>query len=349
MIQKPDLFPCSRDDTGRTDVLLCAVHFPQGAVVKLECAIASFMQDVIARDLSLKTQQRYRADLTDLARFLQPAVPLEQITADLLRAYFADLQTRKNGHRPDQGLSPFTIEGMYRSIKTFFRWCEWNEYLAANPMQRVRRNKVPKHIVPRLDPAQIDWLLNEVEKTQSPERNLALLLLMVDSGLRRGEVLGLTLSNVYLTEQRVRVMGKGRKERDVPLGEASTAALRAWLTVRPSSAVSNVFLNADGTPFKAEGVRSLFVRLQIRLGLPRLYPHLLRHTFAKQYLKRVKDVKSLQQILGHAKSSTTLDLYVEYDFDDLRQMHQLGSPVDAIKKAQLISVAQESPARSGQT
>ena len=301
--------------------------------MELAHAIQSFLNDTVARDLSPKTYQRYQSDLADLTRFLQPhsITVLEQVTADLLRAYFAELQTRINSRRPDQKLSPFTTEGMYRSIKTFFRWCEWQEYLPANPMRRVRRNKLPNHFVPRLSEAQVGKLLDEVEQTMMPQRNLALILLMVDSGLRRGEVLGLKVDDVYLSERRVRVFGKGRKDRDVPLGDASIRALSEWLALRPPCIWEQVFLTDEGTPFQAAGVRSLFVRLQAHLQLPRLYPHLLRHTFAEIYLKRVRDVKSLQQILGHSKASTTLDLYVEHNFDDLRRLHQIGSPVDGIK------------------
>ena len=305
--------------------------------MELARAVQAFLNDAVARDLSPKTHQRYQSDLADLTRFLQvrSVTALDQVTADLLRAYFADLQNRVNSRRPDQRLSPFTIEGMYRSIKTFFRWCEWEEYLLANPMRRVRRNKLPDHIVPRLSEGQVGMLLNEVEKTLAPQRNLALILLMVDSGLRRGEALDLKLDDVFLDEQRVRVFGKCRKERDVPLGDASTRALGEWLAVRPFSLSDKVFLTDEGTPFQPAGVQSLFARLQARLRLPRLYPHLLRHTFAEIYLKHVRDVKSLQQILGHSKASTTLDLYVAHNFDDLLKMHRIGSPVDTIKKRPL--------------
>jgi integrase/recombinase XerC len=300
--------------------------------MELEHAIQAFLNDVTARDLSPKTHWRYRSDLKDVKNFLKQhsVTTLEQVTADHLRLYFTDLQTRVNRSRRDENLSPFTIAGMYRSIKTFFRWCQWTEYLAANPMRLVRPIKLPNHIVLRLSEEQVKAMLNEVEKTMMPERNLALILLMVDSGLRRGEVLGLKVEDVHLDERRVRVFGKGRKERDVPLGDASTQALTEWFARRPPSASDHVFLNANGTPFHAAGVRSLFVRLQMRLNLKRLYPHLLRHTFAEIYLKRVKDVKSLQQILGHAKASTTLDLYVQHDFEDLRRMHRQGSPVDGM-------------------
>ncbi len=305
--------------------------------MELERAIQSFLNDAVARDLSPKTYHRYQSDLTDLARFFQQrsVATLEQVTADLLRAYFADLQARTNSRRPDQKLSPFTIEGMYRSIKTFFRWCEWEEYLPANPMRRVRRNKLPSRMVPRLSEEQIMALLREVEKTVSPERNLALILLMVDSGLRRGEVLGLKLEDVHLDERRIRVFGKGRKERNVPLGDGSVRALEEYLVIRSSAFSDRVFLSDEGTPFKPAGLKSLLDRLQAKLGLQKLYPHLLRHTFAEMYLKRVRDVKSLQQILGHTKASTTLDLYVEHDFAELLRMHKLGSPVDGMKKASL--------------
>ena len=305
--------------------------------MELEHAIQAFLQDVTARDLSRNTHKRYAADLSDLATYLQSRsiTQIEQITPNHLRAYFSELHARPNGRGLDQFLSPFTVEGMYRTFKTFFRFCECEEYLIENPMHRIRKPKLPDRIVPRLTEEQVELLLNEVENTQSPKRNTAILMLMVNNGLRRGEVIGLTIDNVHLDENRIRVTGKGRKDRDVPLGEASADALRDWLAVRPVSRIENVFLNADGSAFKAFGVRSLFVRLQIHTGLKRLYPHLLRHTFAKLYLKRVRDVKSLQQILGHAKSSTTLDLYVEYDFDDLSAMHRDGSPVDAIKKARM--------------
>ena len=125
--------------------------------MELARAIQSFLNDAVARDLSPKTYQRYQSDLADLTRFLEPhsITLLEQVTADLLRLYMTDLQTRSNQSRPDEKLSPFTIEGRYRSIKTFFRWCEWEEYLPANPMRRVRRNRLPVHFVPRLSEEQL--------------------------------------------------------------------------------------------------------------------------------------------------------------------------------------------------
>jgi len=200
---------------------------------------------------------------------------------------------------------------------------------------------------PDADVDQVAAVLDAAEKTLMPQRNLCLLMLLVDSGLRRGEALGLGLTDLDLEIGKVHVFGKGRKMRWVPLGCASSQALRDWLAQRAPVADPHLFVTDEGTPLHADGVRSLFMRLQQRVGLPRLYPHLMRHTFAQLYLERVQDVKSLQQILGHSRSSTTLDLYVRYPFDVLKRLHAQGSPVDAIKKARQSSVAPEGTPSKG--
>ncbi len=292
--------------------------------MELECAVESFLGDVTARDLSRKTWRRYHDDLSELVAFLRAReiTQLECVTADQLRAYLTYLLTKPNHRRPDQKLSPFSVEGKYRSLKTFFAFACTEGWIIGNPMARLRRNKLPKRIVQRLSEDQVRMLLSEVRRTKSPKRNMALLLVLVMCGLRRGEALGLALEDVNLIERKIRVMGKGRKERMVPLGQAVTQAVSDWLEIRPPSSNRNVFVNEDGSAFQAEGVRSLLNRIKRRLGLPRLYPHLLRHSFAKLYLKLTHDPKSLQQILGHSKASTTLDLYVEYEFEDLRETYE---------------------------
>jgi len=297
----------------------------------IENAIERFLQDVIARGLSRATWRRYHDDLLMMAGFLkdQGRCALDTVTADDLRAYLAHLISQPNSRHSGRTLSLFTVEGRYRSAKAFFNWCTTDELIKRNPMLHVRRPKLPKRLVARLSEDQVQRLLDLVEQTQSPQRNMALILLLVGSGLRRGEVLGLRVSDVDFREGKVTVIGKGNKQREVPFGAATERALRLWFLARPPSDGDRVFINADGTPFEADGVRSIFLRLGRKLGVPRLYPHLLRHTFAKLYLKRA-DAKSLQQILGHAKASTTLDLYVHFEFDDLRQIYNRASPIDAL-------------------
>lgn len=301
--------------------------------ITLAQAIESFFQDFIARGLSKNTRQRYQDELRDFTKFLngKGKTELHTVTKEDLRAYIAELLTRTHRHHPDQTLSPHTADGHYRTIKAFFTWCTADGLLDRNPMLNVRHPELPIRLVPRLSEEQVAKLLGLIEQTKSPQRNLAMIMLMVGCGLRRGEVLGLRVEDVDLQVGKVTVIGKGDKEREIPTGVIVTQALRAWLLVRPPCTSDKVFIHAGMDQLEKNAIQSLFRRLRKGLGVKRLYPHLLRHTFAKMYLK-CADAKSLQQILGHAKASTTLDLYVSFDFDDLKQIYERVSPIDAIVK-----------------
>ncbi|CAG0962156.1 Tyrosine recombinase XerC [Anaerolineae bacterium] len=294
-----------------------------------------FLLDCKARALSPNTIERYTNDLSTLERFIsiRNVFHLEEITPDLLREFVAHLLARRHRYRADSPISPFTVDGIYRSCRTFFVFCAREDFLQINPMERVRHIKLPQRLVPRLSEDQVYQLIKEVEKTKLPKRNLAMILLLADSGLRRSEMLNLAVDDVHLDEGYVRVVGKGNKQREVPIGKAARKAIRIWLKARPYSKTQSVFVNSDGTPFRKNGLGSLFRRLRKYLGLKRLYPHLLRHTFAKMYLRRSHDHKALQNVLGHSRSSTTLDLYVDYDIEDLKEIHRFASPVDAILKS----------------
>lgn len=297
----------------------------------IAAASQSFLDDCRARALSAKTQSRYLSDLDSLRRFLATRAMdrLEQCSVETLRAYFCWLLSRANRTRKGTQLSPFTVAGMYRSVKTFFMFCHTEHYINFNPMTHVRSIKLPKRLVPRLSEEQVTQLIGLLEHTESPERNLAYFFLLVDSGLRRGEALGLKLSDVDLTKGWAKVIGKGNKERVVPLGSTTCDVLRGYLASRMQhNGCDRMFVCEDGSPWQADGVRSLFKRLRKKMDVQRLYPHLLRHTFAKLFLLRSHDAKALQTILGHARASTTLDLYVDYSASDLTKIHRRYSPVD---------------------
>lgn len=292
--------------------------------MKIELAIQTFLSDVTASNLSAKTWRRYRDDLTELMHFLRDCdiYMLEGITSDHLRDFFTYLMQRPNRGNRERTLAPHSIEGKYRSIKRFFNFCSWEGLLAPNPMSHIHRPKTPKPIVNRLTEEQVLSALHLIDQTKMPERNLALLLLMVYSGLRRGEALGLRIGDIDFKEGSATVTGKGRKTRIVPVNETTAIAIKGWLEIRPKFAEDDyVFVSRDGTRFHEDGVHSLFERMRKKLGLRRFYPHLLRHTFAVLYLKRVKDYKSLQQILGHSRSSTTLDIYTDFDFEHIKRLH----------------------------
>lgn len=302
--------------------------------------LKKFLTDCQARRLSKKTIRRYQDDNQRLFRFAETRHKrhIQQIDKNLLRKFFAELHetipkrqtiiTETNGNK----LSPFTTAGIFRSIKTFFRWCEREGYLKHNPINQLRPPKTPVRIVKRLSEHQIITLLNEIRKSKHPERNLAMILLLCDSGLRRDETISLKLQDIHLQDKFICVKGKGEKEREIPIGETTCYALTEWKNVRPATKSSNFFVSPTGKNLSAETIRSLLRRIRKRIQIERLYAHLLRHTFAKLYLKH-GSVEKLSQILGHKKIKTTLDIYVQgFDIDELIRDHRKGAPVDRIYK-----------------
>jgi len=278
--------------------------------------------------LSPATLSLYRYNLQRVANFLseQAVTAPDQLQPKHLRTFLVDMQRNgKNGN----GVSPVTVDQYWRTLNTFLNHAVAEGVMPINPMERVRRPKVPKRRVKRLDRVQAAKLLTMIRQTALPDRNEAIISLMLDTGLRVGELVCLKPADVNLDEGIARVEGKGDEERYVPLGKASTAALRRYLDKRPQTGAEVLLLSQSGKPLKGSGVRLMLRRLRDELGVYRLYPHLLRHSFARLYLER-GDLRSLQAILGHASITTTAKIYLDPDIDDLRQKHLQASPLDHI-------------------
>lgn len=200
-------------------------------------------------------------------------------------------------------------------------------------MRNVKAPSLPKRHSPRLNPGKLRELIRMVLGTRNPERNLAIVVLMADMGLRVGEVRNLNLSDVYDYDGDLRVVGKGDKERRIPFSEAVSLALEKWLEVR-EAAVDNdaLFPSERARRISENGVGQILRKLRDALGVKRLYPHLLRHTFANLYLAARGDLKTLQAILGHSDITTTANFYLEPDREQLqREIHE-HSPMSHIWK-----------------
>lgn len=295
--------------------------------MKIASAVQTFLLDCQAGHLSPNTTCRYQRDLSELVGYAaaHSIGDMDCITPDLLRDYFSYQLGRENLRNPGHTLSPFSVHGRYRSIRRFFNFAMLEGWIETNPIERVRKPKLPKLIPPRLSADEVKRVLAEIARTDLPERNLSLLMLYAISGLRLSEALGLRLCDVDFRQGVAVVLGKGSKQRVVPIHRATQLALERWLVVRPFTDSDRIFVTVKGTPLTEAGVHTLFARLKMWLGIEgRFYPHLLRHTFANLYLMRRPDYKGLQQILGHAQSSTTLDLYAHFNADHLKAMHQLA-------------------------
>ena len=285
--------------------------------MKLTHAIQKFLLDCTSRGLSAKTTRRYHDDLHRLTHHMNnPNKLLRSITSDELKILFVKLHERK--------LSPFSIEGIHRSLNCFFNFCEREQFIASNPMRHMKKPKLPHQIIPRLDEGQIKQLFSAIRYTNDAQRNQAIVMFMIDSGLRRGEITKLMMLDVH--RRFVKVKGKGRREREVPISRETQSAIKKWITIRPASNDNHLFITHTGKPLTDSAIASLFRRLKKTLNLKRFYPHLLRHTFAKAYLRK-GDAKSLSLILGHQKVSTTLEIYVDYDLQDLIRKHHVAHPI----------------------
>jgi site-specific recombinase XerD len=167
----------------------------------------------------------------------------------------------------------------------------------------------------------------------SNARNQTIFMLMLDTGLRMGELINLKMDDIHMNEGLLKVIGKGKKERIVPMGSNAQRALQRYLfRYRPkpfSTSIDYVFLSQVGKPLTDNSVKLIFSRLAKRSGVARLHAHLCRHTFATRFLINGGDVFTLQQILGHS----TLEMvrhYVNLAANHVAIQHQKFSPLDRL-------------------
>lgn len=280
---------------------------------------------------SPRTTEWYRANLAEFTRFLERDGQVAAV-ADLqptsVRRWLLALNSRPTA------LSPSSLAGRVRTVKAFGTWVAAELDLPSNPVRAVPIPRVPDQLVPSLRDHEIARLIQAATETRHPQRDTALILLMIDTGIRLSEVAALRVGDVDLIDGRCRVMGKGSRERSVPFGRRTRKALRGWIaTMRLAPAASSpLFVGPRGPALAPRGIHQLIRRLARRAGIEtRCSPHILRHTFARAFLINGGDVFSLQRILGHSPRSIQITRrYVELLDEDLRAVHRLASPVDRL-------------------
>lgn len=268
----------------------------------LQDAIAGFLIEQQIRGNSEKTLVYYRSSLSRAAAFLGEGLSLDDLTLSRLREYYLSLR--------EKGLSSVTLQSYIRALRSFLTWCYREEYISQDLSAKFRLPKAQRKEIDTLTDTEVRALLGCFNPRSLLQlRNLCICSLMLDSGLRRDEVVTLSLSLLHVREGYAIVNGKGNKQRTVPLGLHTRKQLQRYLSRRPGCAPSDrVFLKGDLSPVSGNTIRQLFDRLKTRAGIPRLKAHLLRHTFATRYLENGGDIYSLQQILGH----TSLEMVKRY-------------------------------------
>jgi site-specific recombinase XerD len=200
-------------------------------------------------------------------------------------------------------------------------------------MRRLKLPKLPKTFPEPLTEEEIQRVLTVcMEGSKDKQRNLAIMMLFLDTGIRLDELVNLRLSRVDFAVGEMTIFGKGGKERKVPIGSQAKKALINYITKERSEPVNprdedNLFLNTDGDPITHDAVEKLFQRVRKAAGLARFHPHVCRHTFSVRYLVNGGDAFSLQKILGHTSLEMTRK-YVNLASDDVKDKHRRFSPMD---------------------
>jgi len=290
--------------------------------VSLDEAIRRFIQRGEARNLSPRTLQFYRERLGVFRAWLDaerlPAVAPHDLTASTIRSFLAHERERT---------SAATAKHAHAALSALFGFLVREQVVSRNIMCDVEKPRTPRRIPSPLTADEVGQMLATCGKGFIGARLTALLLVMVDTGLRLSEVCGLRCEDVSLAEHTLRVMGKGARERIVPFGQATKTALLDYLARRGESAQARLFLTVYGDPLPPRQVYGLLRDCGKRAGVNGVHPHRLRHTFALLYLQRGGDAFTLQRALGHSSLEMT-KRYCAVADADLREAHRRASPGD---------------------
>ena len=225
-----------------------------------------------------------------------------------------------------------TVRNHVRVLTAFASWLEREEYTKTNMLAKLRPPKAPRKVMQTLTPEEIARILACFNtNTATGCRNAAIMCLLLDTGLRCGELLQFKRADLHLEDGWLKVMGKGQKERIVPFGNRCARLMQRYINhFRPdSNGTDVVFLNIVGEPLTETAISSLFHRISMKANIPRLHIHLCRHTFATNYLIGGGDSLTLQRILGHETLEMTRR-YVDQVASQVTVLRTRHSPVDKL-------------------
>ena len=290
------------------------------------------------RNYSPHTLRAYGADLEQFRRCLRDPEPAA-IDRNEVRAYLAELQARGN-------LGRNTVLRKVSALRAFFRFLRREGVMDQDPFCALPLPRKAARLPKFLTESEIAELLAQVGPQQPScrERDRAILELLYSSGLRRSELAALNVGDVDFVSGFVRVMGKGSRERLVPVGQAALSCLREYLRQRgPGSAKgeSPLFLNSRGRRLTDAGVAFLLKGWLRRAGwLKSVTPHALRHSFATHLLNSGCDLRSVQEMLGH-KSLATTQIYTHVSLEKLKEVYGKAHPRSSSPKGTELEKGQQ--------
>ncbi|WP_436859524.1 tyrosine recombinase XerC [Citrobacter tructae] len=226
------------------------------------------------------------------------------------------------------GLSPASLALRLSALRSFFDWMVREGKLSANSAKGVSAPKTPRHLPKNIDVDDVNRLLDIDLNDPLAVRDRAMLEVMYGAGLRLSELVGLDIKHLDLDTGEVWVMGKGSKERRLPIGRNAVEWVKHWLDLRGlfGSDEDALFLSQLGNRISARNVQKRFAEWGIKQGLnSHVHPHKLRHSFATHMLESSGDLRGVQELLGHANLATT-QIYTHLDFQHLASVYDAAHP-----------------------
>jgi integrase/recombinase XerC len=283
------------------------------------------------KNASANTILAYEDDLTQLGEFLCRTLNVGQVgllTIDhsILRLFLGDLL--------EQGFSRRSIARKVACLKSFFRHLQRTGSIPTNPARGIASPRLEKKLPQYLDEEAVRRLMEQPDK-ESPEgkRDAAILELLYGTGIRLGELLRLRVDDIDLNAGKIKVMGKGSKERIIPVGRMAVDAVTEYLRIRPRFLIrkghgqeSPLFLTRRGYPMSPKGVNVLMNHyIGLVSDIEQRSPHVLRHTFATHLLNRGADLRAVKEMLGHESLATT-QIYTHVSVDRLKKIYSRSHP-----------------------
>jgi integrase/recombinase XerD len=281
----------------------------------------------LERNLSENTLSSYKNDLLTFISFLSDYNIFDpsEISSDKITAFFKSLK--------NIGLTNASTARYFSSLKGFFKYLTKNNYIVKNPIEKINAPKLSKKLPDVLNFNEIEKILSKPDISETLGlRDRAILELLYACGTRVSELINLKLQDLFLQEEVIRVLGKGSKERLIPIGSSAIKWVEEYLSksrsliMKISKSGNYVFLNSRGTKFSRMGVWKIIDRYVKEAGIKKqVHPHTFRHSFATHLLEGGADLRAVQEMLGHADISTT-QIYTHIDREYIKQVHKQFHP-----------------------
>ena len=287
----------------------------------------------IEKSLSANTIEAYISDIQQFTNFLLPGIEDKNlIDKELLEVKFQTIQAYIT-FLYSAGIQARSQAREISALRSFYRYLVYEKLIIEDPTQLIELPKISKKLPEVLSVTEIEKMIAQVDLSKAEgERNKAIVEIMYGCGLRVSEVIGLKISQLHFEENYIRVIGKGNKERLIPIGQTAIDAVMAYLEgsrtkVKIKKGMEGIlFLNRRGSALTREMIFIIIKQLALLAGIEKnISPHTLRHSFATHLIEGGADLRAVQDMLGH-ESITTTEIYTHLDHDYLRSTIALHHP-----------------------